>query len=57
MFSESQSFYFCLDSDLTQSLQRQIDSPKEEQQLPLWEQVSPQSANEGGFRVQTTLPG
>lgn len=51
MFSESQSFYFCLDSDLTQSLQRQIESPEEEKQLPLWEQVS---HCEEGFRVQIT---
>lgn len=40
MFNDSQSFYFCLNSDLTQSLQRRLDSPEEHQQLPLWERVS-----------------
>ena len=39
MFNDSRSFYFCLDSDITQSLQRQLNNTGP-QHLPFWQRVS-----------------
>jgi hypothetical protein len=49
MFNDSQSFYFCLDSDLTHSLQRQLNSPKDKHELPLWKRVRRQAASFGSL--------
>jgi len=38
MFNDARSFYFCLESDITQSLQRQL-TKTELKQLPIWQRV------------------